>query len=68
MRMPWPAWLWVGTPLKLWVYLVNRLATWFGVYYLWRQRHARSRFWLRVVLINVLSLGALGLAFFWLHG
>ena len=35
--MPWPAWLWVSTPLKLGVYLVNRLATWLGVFYLWRQ-------------------------------
>ena len=29
----WPAWLWITTPLKLFLYLINRLLTATGVAY-----------------------------------
>lgn len=65
--MVWPAWLWIGTPLKFSIWLVNRIATWTGLYYFWSRLRASRVFWLWLVLINVLSWGALALLFFGLQ-
>ena len=65
--MAWPSWLWIGTPLKFWLWLVNRLTTWTGLFYLWKRFRARRDFWAWVIAINVVSIGLLGLLFFWLH-
>lgn len=63
----WPAWLWIGTPLKFSLWLINRIATWTGVFYLWRRWRSRRHVWWWMIVVNTLSLGALGLLFFWLH-
>ena len=65
--MAWPSWLWVGTPLKFFLWLGNRCVTWIGSLVLWRRWRDRRRVWLRLWCINLLSLGGLGLIFFWLH-
>ena len=65
--MIWPSWLWIGTPLKVGLWVVNRLATWTGLVYLWKRFRARRLFWVYVLLINTVSLGVLGIVFFWLH-
>lgn len=65
--MVWPSWLWVGTPLKFFLWLGNRCATWIGSFVLWRRWRERRRVWLRLFVINLLSLGGLSLVFFWLH-
>ena len=64
--MWWPAWLSIGTPLKFWLWLGNRLATGAGVLSFWRRHRARRIVWVWVVLINVVSLAGLGVVFFWL--
>lgn len=63
----WPAWVGIGTPLTFSLWLVNRLATWTGLIYLWRRVRFRRFAWVWLSLINVASLGALGLVFYWLH-
>ncbi|GEM_PF-3170525 len=63
----WPSWLWISTPLKFFLWLGNRIATWTGSLYVWKRMRASRLFWLWIVLINLLSWGALGLLFFWLH-
>ena len=63
----WPSWLWIGSPLKMGLWLVNRLATWTGMFYVWKRFRSTPRFWVWFALINVMSLGAMGLLFFWLH-
>ncbi len=65
--MVWPAWLWIGTPLKFTLWLLNRFLTWTGVIYVWRRFRSRKHFWAWLVLLNAVSLGGLGLLFFWLH-
>ncbi|MBI3011328.1 MAG: hypothetical protein HYY58_02415 [Candidatus Omnitrophica bacterium] len=65
--MVWPAWLAIGTPLKLSLWLANRLATWTGLVYVWGRLRSRRWFWVWVVVANVVSLSALALAFLWLH-
>ncbi len=65
--MVWPAWLWIGTPLKFWLWFVNRLATWTGVAYLWKRFRSQRLFWVWVSLFNIVSLAGLGVLFFWLH-
>ena len=65
--MIWPSWLWIGSPLKFSLWLVNRLATWTGVIYMWRRFRAQRHVWLWLVLLNLVSLGVLGVVFFWLH-
>ena len=63
----WPAWLGIGTPLKFSLWLVNRLATWTGLRYLWKRVRSRRWAWLWIVAVNGASLGFLMLVFFWLH-
>ena len=63
----WPAWLWIGTPFKFILWLLNRLMTATGLAYGWRWLRARRWFWLWLVLINGCSLGLLALLFYWLH-
>ena len=65
--MVWPAWLWVGTRLKLSLWLANRLATGTSLLYLGRRLRSRRFFWLWFILINVCSLSLLALLFFWLR-
>ena len=65
--MLWPSWLWFGTPLKFWLWLVNRLATWTGVFYAWRRFRTQRGFWVWATLANLISWGGLALLFFWLH-
>ena len=65
--MVWPSWLWIGTRLKLSLWLANRLATWTGLVYLWRRLRSRRLFWLWVIIVNLISLGALAFLFLWLH-
>ena len=65
--MVWPSWLWITSPLKFWLWLGNRFATWSGALYLWRRFRARRDFWVWMVLLNVVSFAALGCLFFWLH-
>ena len=65
--MPWPAWLWIGTPLKAGLWIGNRLFTWTGLLYFWRRFRSQRFFWLWLILINTASLGSLCLLFFWLH-
>ena len=65
--MPWPAWLWIGTPLKAGLWFGNRVFTWTGLLYFWKRFRSRRLFWLWVTLINAASLGSLGLLFLWLH-
>lgn len=61
-----PLTLWIGTPLKLFLWVINRLATWTGLLYLWRRLRSRRRFWTWFIIINVASLGSLGLLVCWL--
>ena len=65
--MIWPAWLWIGTPVKFATWLVNRLATWSGSFYLWKRLRSHRFFWLWFVVINTVSMGMLVAALFWLH-
>ena len=69
--MIWPHWLWIGTPAKFWIWLSNRAATGLGSFVLWkRNRSARSarRLWAQILLLNLVSWGALILIFLWLRG
>lgn len=63
----WPSWLWIGTPIKFSVWLVNRLATWTGSFYLWKRIRSKPHFWPSFLLLNLLSLATLCLVLFWLH-
>jgi hypothetical protein len=61
-----PAWLWIGTPVKLWLWVSNRVATWIGLFCFWRQFRSRRGLWVWALLLNAVSLGILGVLFFWL--
>ena len=63
----WPSWLLLSSPVKLVLWIANRLATWTGVFYLWRRFRAKPHFWVWLVLLNACSFGGLCLVFFWLH-
>lgn len=65
--MAWPAWLWIGTRLKFFLWLGNRLTTWIGSFVVWKRFRARRKIWVWLFLINAASLFALGLVFLWLH-
>ena len=65
--MIWPSWLWIGTPLKFFLWLLNRFATWTGLFYLWKRFRSRRGFWVWFTLINLASLAGLGMLFFWLQ-
>ena len=67
VKTVWPAWLWIGTPTKVGLWAVNRVATWTGVAYLWKRFRSRRVFWLWMVAVNLVSFGALALLFFCLH-
>ena len=66
-RMAWPAWLSLGTPVKVWLWLGNRFLTWTGLYLLWQRWRARRFFWVWLTLINLVSLGGLLLLCLWLR-
>ena len=63
----WPAWLWISTPFKFFLYFINRLLTATGLAYNWKRLRARRFFWVWLVVINGCSLGILFLFFYWLH-
>ncbi len=65
--MLWPSWLWIGTRAKFSLWLANRLTTWSGSFYFWRRFRSTQRVWLWLLIINVLSWGALALLFYWMH-
>lgn len=59
-----------SSPLKLTLWMGNRLATWTGLLYVWRRVAHRPQRW-RVFLvwsvwINLLSLGVMAGVFYWL--
>ncbi|MBI4597928.1 MAG: hypothetical protein HY737_05960 [Candidatus Omnitrophica bacterium] len=63
-----PAWLWITSPLKLALWCFARAATWGGTAFLWkRHRRARQHFWVRLLVLNAVSIGILVGVFFWLH-
>lgn len=64
--MPWPAWLLIGSPVKLSVWVVNRLATWTSGLYLWKRHRGRRRVWPWLILLQAASLGVLAVVFRWL--
>ena len=65
--MAWFSWLWIGTPFKFALWLANRVATWTGLFFLWRRWQSRRHAWLWLLLLNAVSFGALALIFFWLR-
>ena len=65
--MIWPAWLSLTSPLKFSVWVVNRLATWTGGFFLWKRWRARRRVWVWLTLVNLVSLSGLCLVLFWLY-
>ena len=65
--MLWPAWLWIGTPVKFSVWLMNRLATWTGVGYVWKRFRTQRHVWVWLILLNVVSMAGLALALRWLY-
>ncbi|MBI3996221.1 MAG: hypothetical protein HY352_01055 [Candidatus Omnitrophica bacterium] len=62
-----PSWLWIGTPVKVVLWLANRLATWTGSWYFWKRFKGRRRLWLWLLALNALSFTALGGVFYWIH-
>ena len=65
--MVWPGWLWIGTPVKFSLWLMNRIATGTGLLYLWRRVRSRWHFWAWFMLVNTVSLGLLAGLFFWMY-
>lgn len=65
--MIWPAWLSLASPLKLSLWIANRLATNTGVLYLWKRVRSRRTFWIGLVLINAVSIGGMALLLLWLR-
>ncbi len=68
MIAPW-AFL-INTPLKLAILVGNRLATWTGLFYLWRRvasrrTHGWRTFLLWALGINLVSLSLLAGLLFW---
>jgi hypothetical protein len=57
--MVWPTWLWIGTPLKLSVWLVNRAATGTSMVYLWKTRRSRRSFLASALLLQAGSAALL---------
>lgn len=67
MMPPWPAWLWIGKPLTLLLWLANRMVTWTGLVLFWKRCRTQRGVWLWIMAINALSLGALGVVLFLLR-
>ena len=65
--MIWPSWLWIGTPLKFFLWLSNRVATWTGSLYVWKRLRATRHVWWGLLVLNLVSWGGLCLLFFWLR-
>ena len=65
--MVWPSWLWIGSSVKFFLWLGNRLATWTGSFFFWRRFRSRRRVWVWLFVINVVSLAGLCALFFWLY-
>ena len=62
-----PAWFWISSPLKFFLWLFNRMATWTGSFVLWKRRRSTRRFLIGMIVLNMVSIGILGFIFFWLH-
>ena len=65
--MIWPHWLWIGTPVKFWIWLSSRVTAGLGSFVLWKRHRSGRRLWARILLLNLLSWGALILVFLWLY-
>ena len=65
--MAWPAWLWIGTRVKFFLWAANRLTTWAGSFVFWKPYRSRRGIWVWLMLLNLLSLSALALLFYWLY-
>ena len=63
----WPAWLWITTPFKFLLYVINRVLTATGVAYNWKRLRARRYFWVWLLIINLCSFSLLAGLFYWLH-
>lgn len=63
----WPAWLWAWTPVKAAIWLASRVTAAAGSFFVWKRYRARRYLWARIVLLNLLSWGALVLVFLWLR-
>ena len=65
--MVWPVWLGISSPVKLLLWVGNRLATWTGLFFLWK-RWRESRFvWMWLIIVNAISFGGLCFLLFWFH-
>ena len=65
--MPWPAWLWIGTRSKFFLWLGNRLATWTGSFWFWKRFRGKRALWVWLLLINAVSFTLLALLLFCLY-
>jgi hypothetical protein len=65
--MPWPAWLLLSSPLKIGLWVSNRVATGTSLYFSRRRVRGRRAFWVWCLLLNGASLVALAALFWWLH-
>ena len=63
----WPSWLWIGTRVKFFLWAGNRVTTWAGSFLFWKRYRTRRGIWLWLMFLNLLSLSALLLLFYWLH-
>jgi len=61
----WPAWLVLNTTAKWWAFWTNRTLTWSGFYAMRKKLRAMKLWWAWLLLVNLLSLGALALLFLW---
>ena len=61
------SWVWNLTPFKAVLWLGNRLATWLGMFHVWRRFRARRSVWAWLFLINMASFSALIGIFIWLQ-
>ncbi len=59
----WSPGLWFSSPLKVWLWLTNRVATYTGGFYLWKRYRTRRGFWVRMILFNLASLSVLCFVF-----
>jgi len=62
-----PHWLWLTTPFKFWAWLSSRVTTAFGSFMIWKRHRTKKQLWVQIVVLNLLSWGALILLFLWLY-
>ena len=65
--MAWPAWLWIGTRVKFFLWAGNRVATGAGSFLFWKRYRSRRGIWAWLMLLNAFSISALICLFYWLH-